>query len=379
MATMLPTDKAGARSLADVLPNSLAALRGIPNDLSLPAAESVVVVVVDGLGRSQLQARAGHARFLTSTKSDSIVSVFPSTTAAALATFATGVLPGTHGLVGYRTLDAANDRVVNQLNGWDDRMLPETWQRERTVFEKAGDDGIRTFAIGQAKYAASGFTRAILRGATYVSANTIAERRAAAVRVAREYPGSLTYLYIPELDRASHQYGWESDQWLSVLEAVDAEVSTLASQLPARTGLLVTADHGSVDVPASSHVLFDTAPELIDGVRHVGGEPRCLHLYLEPGATASDRETLARTWEKSESQRAWVATREELVASGLLGEVSAEVLPRIGDVIVAARKRIVYYDSRPADQSARKMIGQHGSLTHEERSIPLIRLGAFQR
>lgn len=376
---MLPTDKAGARSLADVLPNSLSALKGIPNDMALPAAESVVVVVVDGLGRAQLQARAGHARFLTTTKSDALVSVFPSTTAAALASFATGVLPGAHGLVGYRTLDAANDRLVNQLSGWDESMVPETWQRERTVFERAGDDGVRSFAIGQATYATSGFTRAILRGATYVSANSIADRRSAAIRIAREHPGSLIYLYIPELDKASHQYGWESGQWLSALEAVDAELQKLSDALPARAGLLVTADHGSIDVPSSSHILFDLAPELIEGVRHVGGEPRCLHLYLEQGATAADRAAVAATWEASEGERAWVTSRDELVGSELLGDVADEVLPRIGDVVVAARKRVVYYDSRPADQSARRMIGQHGSLTHEERSIPLIRLGAFRR
>lgn len=376
---MLPTDKAGARSLADVLPNSVAALQGKSNDLSLPSVESVVVVVVDGLGRAQLQARAGHARFLTATKSDALVSVFPSTTAAALASFATGTLPGRHGLVSYRALDADNDRVVNQLSGWDELMVPETWQRERTVFETAGDEGVLSFAIGQAKYATSGFTRAILRGARYVSANSLSERRAAAVKIAREYPGSLTYLYIPELDKASHQYGWESDQWLSALEAVDAEVQRLSTELPPRTGLLVTADHGSVDVPASSQILFDTVPELVDGVRHVGGEPRSLQLYLEPGATAEDRSALARVWEESEGERAWVSTREQLVESGLYGDVASEVLPRIGDVVIAARKRVVYYDSRPADQSARRMIGQHGSVTHDERSIPLIRLGAFRR
>jgi hypothetical protein len=59
--------------------------------------------------------------------------------------------------------------------------------------------------------------------------------------------------------------------------------------------------------------------------------------------------------------------------------VHPDVLPRIGDVVVAARKRIVYYDSRPLDQAARNMIGQHGSLTAEERIVPLIRLGAFER
>ena len=376
---MLPTEKPGARSLADVLPNSVRALAGEPNDLDLPAVRSVVVVVVDGLGRSQLAARAGHARFLASPPREAITSVFPTTTAAALTTLTTGVQPGTHGLVGYRTLDADHDRLVNQLTGWDAGMVPEVWQRHPTVFDGAADAGIRSYAVGPSKFQTSGFTRAILRGATYRGANSLSDRFAEARRILATGEPSLTYLYIPELDKASHQYGWESPQWLSGLEAVDAELQTFMRGLPPKVGVMVTADHGSVDVPHRSHILFDQAPELLAGVRHVGGEPRCLHLYLEPGATDADRSALATVWEQSEGERAWVGSRQDAVAAGLFGTVDDEVLPRIGDVLVAARKRVVYYDSRPADQAARNMIGQHGSLTAEERIVPLIRFGAFAR
>ena len=53
------------------------------------------------------------------------------------------------------------------------------------------------------------------------------------------------------------------------------------------------------------------------------------------------------------------------------------MLARIGDVLVAARSGIAYYDDRLADKGAQKMIGQHGAPTHDERIVPLIRLGAF--
>jgi hypothetical protein len=57
--------------------------------------------------------------------------------------------------------------------------------------------------------------------------------------------------------------------------------------------------------------------------------------------------------------------------------VDAEVAPRIGDLIVAARKRIAYYDSRAASQKGRSMIGQHGSWSPEETTVPLLRFGAY--
>ena len=57
----------------------------------------------------------------------------------------------------------------------------------------------------------------------------------------------------------------------------------------------------------------------------------------------------------------------------------ADVLPRIGDVLIAARASVAYYDDRLADKKAQRMVGQHGSLTDQERTVPLVGLGAFAR
>ncbi|TFC13849.1 alkaline phosphatase family protein [Cryobacterium algoritolerans] len=374
---MLPARQFSALRLADVLTSSLSAILDRPNVLGLRSAARTVVVLADGFGVGQLRARAGHARFLSShlTKTGVLDSVFPATTAAGIATLTTGVEPGRHGLVGYRVRDVARDRVVNQLTGWDDGMDPALWQRERTVFERGADDGVPSFAIGPKRYTVSGFTLAVLRGARYVAAESLADRFAAARVLLDSEPRALIYLYIPELDMAAHAHGWESARWLAELEALDSAVARFAAGLKREEGLLITADHGVIDVPATRHVLFDTVPELVGGVRHIGGDPRCVQLYLEP-RLADEATALADSWRKTEGERAWVFTRAEAVKAGLFGEVAPAVLPRIGDVIVAARKLVAYYDSREPNQSARQMVGQHGSLTDEELRVPLIRLGA---
>ncbi len=376
---MLPARQFSALRLADVLTSSLAAVQGRPNPLGLSGAAKAIVVLADGLGVSSLRARAGHARFLSSrlSRASVIDGVFPATTVAGIASLTTGVEPGLHGLVGYRVLDASRDRVVNQLTGWDADMEPGTWQRARTVFEQATDDGVPSFAIGQKRFTASGFTQAVLRGARYVPAESVADRFAAARNILDGNPQALVYLYVAELDVAAHAHGWESAKWLAELERLDAEVSALDAGLRADEGLLVTADHGVIDVPHTKHVLFDTVPELVAGVRYVGGDPRCLQLYLEPGQDSVDATSLAQAWREIEGERAWVFTRDEAVEVGLFGRVAPEVMPRIGDVIIAARKIVAYYDSRDANQAPRSMVGQHGSLTDEELRVPLIRAGAF--
>lgn len=379
---MLPAPKRDRISLADVLQSSLAAvddsLGTITNRLGLSRVNKAVVVLVDGLGAAALKARSGHARTLAAafTASSVIDSGFPTTTASALASLTTGVLPGQHGMVGYSVLDGANDRVVNQLSGWDDRLDPFTWQLAPTLFETAIAAGRDAVVIGPARYADSGFTHAVLRGARYLPAASIADRLERAAEWLREPGSGIAYVYVPELDSAGHAYGWESPEWTTKLELLDGAVGDLVGALGKKDGLLVTADHGVVDVQRHAQVLFGDDPELTDGIRHVAGEPRCLQLHFEPGA---DADRIVAAWRAAEETRSWIATRDEAIDANWFGDVRDEVVPRIGDLIVAARKGIAYYDSRSASEQSMRMVGQHGSFSPDEVRVPLIRFGAFAR
>ena len=368
-------------SLADVFESSLLSLSGEPNSLRLPAVDKVVVFVVDGLGASVLAERAGHARTMAAamTKSSVAWSGFSTTTATGLTTLTTGTHPGEHGMVGYTALDPDNDRVVQLLTGWDDRLDPFTWQRSRTVFERATDAGVRSFVVALERFRGTGFSNAVLRGAEFHGAGTVADRVDHARRILDSHDHALVYVYAAEVDHAAHNHGLDSARWVRALESVDSAVATLAESLRPREALLVTSDHGSLNVPRESHVLFDRDASLIDGVRHIAGEPRALHLHFEPDASESLRARLVDRWRESESDRSWLFTRAEAIEQQLFGpRVDPVVEPRIGDLIVAARKRIAYYDSR-ADPKAQSMIGQHGSLSDAETRVPLLRFGAFAR
>lgn len=374
MPHMLPVAPVGRRSLADVLPGALDAVLGRPGVFGSPRVDRVVVVLVDGLGAANLRQRAGHSRTLAPalTKASTMASGFPTTTASALASLTTGLRPGGHGMVGYRVLDRASDRLVNQLSGWDERMVPEQWQPHPTVFEQAAAHDVPSTVIGPSRYARSGLTRAILRGADYRPAGSVADRFASARDLLDEGGRRLVYLYVPELDMTAHARGWESPEWTAALELLDGELSAFVRRLGGREAALVTADHGVIDVAESSHVLVERGT-LLDGVRHLGGEPRCLQLHLEEGV---DAQAVAARWRDAEGSRAWIATREDVAESGWFGGIGAQAADRMGDVFVAARKAIAYYDAE--DSSGRSMIGQHGSLTPEETQVPLLGFGALQ-
>jgi hypothetical protein len=159
----------------------------------------------------------------------------------------------------------------------------------------------------------------------------------------------------------------------------DADVRALESTVAPDVGVVVTADHGIVDVSERRRIVFGGTAALVDGVRHVAGEPRCLQLHVEPDAAEGTTESLIDAWRAAEGDRAWVVSRAEAVAAGWFGTVDPVVLPRIGDVIVAARRAVAYYDGRDRDGEAGSMVGHHGSWSDDETLVPLRTFGAYRR
>ncbi|WP_326966632.1 alkaline phosphatase family protein [Arthrobacter sp. CG_A4] len=379
--TPLPAAPAfGSRSIAEVLTSAAASL-GVPgfeNRLKLPAAKRVCVVLADGLGRNLLKQKSAHTPFLRSVVQAGqgqvpvvLDSAFPSTTAASLASFGTGLPAGQHGMVGYDVLDPDQDRVVNMLGGWDAGVDPQRWQPFPTVFERAaGYADVSTVSLPQ--FSNSAMTQAALRGGRFVTATTSHARTAAAADAMAGATKSLMYFYVNELDKAGHRHGCQSPQWEHQLEELDATVKRLSATLPAGTTVLLTGDHGMLDVPESQRIDYSAEPALVAGVRHTAGEPRMVHLYLEAGRDDAGRAQLIDAWRSRFGDRIWAFTREQAIAAGLFGEVRAEVVPRIGDVMIAVRDALAFYDTRRVRPTAMEVVGQHGSLTKAEREVPLL-------
>lgn len=357
---------------------SAAAVLGVPgfsNVLSLPKARKVCVVMADGLGRSLLKARAGHAPFLRSKMENSrtLDASFPTTTAASLSSLGTGMAPGRHGIVGYDVVDPAVPRVVNMLGNWPEDLDPGLWQPYPTVLAQAAEH-VHVATASLPRFSDSALTRASLQGGEFLPAGTPQARVRAAVEALAAHERSLVYCYWNELDKAGHRFGSDSSQWLSELEELDANMRTLASRVPAGTLLLLVADHGMVDVRREARIDYAQYPELLEGIALTAGEPRAVQLHFAPEATETTRATLIQSWKEAFGAKAWVITRDEAIARGYFGSVDERVRARIGDVLVLASGELALFDGRRVSPRALDMIGQHGSMTKAEREVPLLTL-----
>ena len=361
-ARPLVPDYAGA-----CLTNLVPALLGPAGTGELPAwfptpvkgAGQVVLLVLDGLGWDQLVERAALAPTMSSMAGGPIDAVAPTTTATALTSIVTGLTPGEHGVVGYRM--AMHGEVLNVLR-WNTsagdarrRLVPTEVQPRRPFL------GSSVPVVAKTEFVGSGFTEAHLAGVRHVGWRMPSNL---AVEVGRLLAAGepFVYGYYDGIDKVAHEYGL-GRHYDAELAAVDRLVADVAAVLPSDAALVVTADHGQVDVPE----ILPLAPDAVGLCRLLSGEGRFRWLHARPGA---ERSVLAAASE-AHSERAWVVTVDEVVDGGWLGPtVSGAARSRLGDVAVVARDPVSFDD--PADTGAIVLRCRHGSLTSDEVRVPLL-------
>ncbi len=150
---------------------------------------------------------------------------------------------------------------------------------------------------------------------------------------------------------------------------MDSLVAGLVELVADDVALLVTADHGVIDVPDDRRIDLEARPALRRDVVTILGEPRVRHVYTVAGRAAEVR----GTWAGELGERADVRTRAEVVE--LLGPVDDWYADRIGDVVAIANADWALTSDR-IDRIVSALRGQHGGLTDAEVLIPLRVAGA---
>ncbi|GAA1523091.1 alkaline phosphatase family protein [Dactylosporangium maewongense] len=367
----------GQASLAEVMPSVLSVL-GMPYErdaLGLGAAlagvDRVAVLLLDGLGWHQLGVAAPHAPTITDFlggrlgTARSITAGFPSTTPVSLVTLGTGAPPGAHGIVGIVLNQPGTDKLVNHLH-WEDQPDPAQWQPLPTAFTRAGNAGLAPTVVSNPKFERTGLSVSAYRGARFgagIAYDEVAASMLFALRSSR-----LVYGYLPDVDRAGHDFGIGTGEWRTAVADADRLLTRLVDGLPPNSALVVTADHGQVDIPADRRLDLDQDTRLRAGVAVVAGEPRVRYLHAVPGA----HDDVIATWRGVLGDRATVLSRDEAVAGGWFGPIPQQHLARVGDVVVICHERWAIMATEHEPLRYTKMVAFHGSSTAAEMQIPLL-------
>lgn len=324
---------------------------------ALRDAKQVVLVVLDGLGWRQLQERRSVAPTLAAMEGGPITSVAPSTTSAALTSISLGCAPGEHGVVGYK-ISLPGEGVLNVLRWRTDDGAPGVDPEKVQPLTPFAGRPIPV--VTKSFFAGTGFTTAHLRGARlfgWKQPSAIAVE----VRHLLEAGEEIVYAYYDGVDHVAHDAGL-GELYDAELAWTDRLVAGIADVLPPGAALVVTADHGQVHIGDNTD---EVAADLLAMTTHRSGEARFLWLH----ASAPVDEVVGRA-RQLYADRAWVLTREEVVAAGWFGPMAPGVAARLGDVAIVMHDNFAFIDRGEPHEA--RLVGRHGSLTAEEMLVPFV-------
>lgn len=342
-------------------------------------ARNLVLLVIDGMGEALLR-QAGQGTQLLAHRIGGLTSVFPSTTAAAVTTLLTGLAPAQHGLTGWHMYLAEAGSVLAVLplvrrvvrpgeREWPAVPPPEDLFDQRGLF---GSLERRSHVVSPAAIADSVFNRYYTGGAqmhAYAERGAMFDCIAEIVRCGAER--QYIYAYYDGLDSLSHRVGAYGEAAAAELRELDAGFTRLLEQLQGSdTLVLVTADHGFIDSPATRCIDLAEHPELYAMLTQpLCGEPRVAYCYVEPGRHAA--------FEAYVTRKLGHATRcvrsEALIGAGWFGpgKPHSRLAGRVGTHTLVMRDNWTMRDWLPGERRYRQ-IGVHGGLSKLEMQVPLI-------
>ena len=238
-----------------------------------------------------------------------------------------------------------------------------------TVFERVRAD---CHALQPADLVDSAYSRAHTRGAVptgFQGLGQLVERVDGIVGNARER----TYVsaYWPVLDTLSHKFGASSVRARRHLAEIDLHFARLRAALAGTGTLLVlTADHGFVDVRPESRLDADTVPHLRPMLSYpLCGEPRLAYCYVRD----AHRADFERRAGDALAGAGRVAESASMVEDGWFGlaDPHPRLYERVGDYALVMNDGYAITD-RVAGEKPFRQIGVHGGVSRDEMHVPLV-------
>ena len=342
----------------------------------IAGARHVVLLVIDGLGETQLE--SGPAPALRASLRGTMTSVFPSTTASAVTTFLTGLAPVEHAVTGWFTWLRELGEIIAPLPfttraGRTDLtalgVVPADLFIGPSVFERVRAD---CHSVQPAHLIDSAYSRAHTRGAEPRGFKRLDELVDAIVDIVRG-ARRRTYVsaYWPVLDTLSHKLGASSSRTRRHLAAIDTRFERLRAALAGSGALLVvTADHGFIDIRPESRLDAGIVPGLAPMLsRPLCGEPRVAYCYVRDDPRAD----FARRAGEGLSGAARVVESASMIEAGWFGlaDPHPRLRERVGDYALVMQEDYAIRDRIEGEKPFRH-IGVHGGVSREEMRVPLV-------
>lgn len=381
-AKMLPNYKDG--SIVNLVSSIIKALGGRPvyGQLKLlPASQlkckNVVLIVMDGLGYEYVK-RNGKGTIFEKYLLGPITSVFPATTAAAVTSFFTGVAPQQHAITGWHMhlkelgVVSAIMRFIPRSGGVAFSKLnipPRKVFDQKTIYEKIR---AKSFNVILRELGETDYNKVYSRGAKVVYYENMAGFFGSLSRIILKEKGrKLIYGYWPEPDLLQHYFGTRSKESYRHFKLLDRKLGLFLKLIRnTDTTVIITGDHGLIDVPKSRSIQLRDHPKLADTLTlPICGEARLGYCYVHPSKKRQFEHYMSTRMKKYFSFH----KSEELIKKNYfgLGKPNPNLFDRVGDYTVIPKNNYALLDALLAEKRHSKK-ARHGGTSKEEMLVPLI-------
>ena len=347
--------------------STLAEFLGAPNNnATLPILKAelqknyknVIFICFDGFGTHPMEKNLKPNSFLNSHVKQTLVSTFPSTTTNATTSLLTNTLPLEHGWLGWCLHFPEVDKVV-------DIFTMKNSQTEEVITLKSSPLAELNYYFDNANtnYQINTVFPPYVKVKNELNNNYFTmedEFFDILHEIASREGKQFVYAYYPDPDATMHMHGVSSPEAKAVITSIENNLERLSKQLN-DTLIIVSADHGQVDVSGYIHIYQDK--ELMDTL--------VCPAYLEARATAfkvkpGKEKAFEKAFEKY-AEDFVLFKSQDLINKGFFGNRGNKA-HLLGDYIAIGtytHKQIVLFEGKPLFK------GHHTSLT-EEMLVPLI-------
>ena len=332
--------------------------------------KNVVLVVLDGMGENILKEHLPNGLFANH-KMDTITSVYPSTTTAAMTTYYSGKPPIETGWLGWSQYFKEYGRsfdVLKEADSYTGEKLDvknlKIWDiiGYQTIYEKieARNQDVKTFEI-MPEYCAKKAKRTM-------AANTIEEMCEGIVALCKNPENKFVMAYSDNPDGLLHQYGCHAEEVKTFMVETQERFEKMVQELQGtNTLLMICADHGHQDIEEAIDWL--EIEELQDCLLMPPTlEPRMVGFFVKP----NKKQEFEKVFEARLAGKFKLYSKEELLASHLFGygNQHKKVEDFLGNYVAisVADARIVSREKKKVDEK----MSTHCGLTRNEMEVPLL-------
>jgi hypothetical protein len=338
----------------------------------------IVFVLLDGLGMNLLEGLS-RGSFLRANLRMTLRATCPSTTACALTSIATGEWPSSHAVTGWYTHmpeHGATMTTLHMVERFSGEPISQLGLEPKTVFpipayqpEMCAEPlNLSPAVIADTQYAR--YARGECAFAPYRDLANASEQILEFVGAATG--PTFTHLYVPDVDSVCHLHGLSDERVIALVRKVEELLLRLSDALPKDARMIITADHGLLEVAREAHLpLFGEDPlmSLLDVPP--SGDGRMPIFHVREGRM----EEFAGGFDSQFGSDFVLLVSSEADSLGLFGpeKMSSVARRRFGDYVgLALSPVVIHYASHRAPLPQTVYAAQHAGLTPEELLIPLV-------